>query len=55
MKKLRLRSLVVLVHGTNRSPRLAERKPGRPDLSLDDILTGQSQTWKTCGILGNFC
>jgi len=33
MKKLRLTSLVVLVHGTNRSPRSAEQRPGRPELS----------------------
>jgi len=30
MKKLRLPSLVVLVHGTNRSPRSAEHRPGWP-------------------------
>jgi len=33
MKKLRLPSLVVLVRGTNRLPRLAEWWPGRPELS----------------------
>ena len=32
MKKLHLPSLVVLVRGTNRSPRSAERRPGRPEL-----------------------
>ena len=33
MTKLRLPSLVVLVHGANRSPHSAKRRPGRPELS----------------------
>jgi len=35
MKKLRLPSLVVLVRGMNRSPRSAERRPGRPVIVSD--------------------
>jgi len=46
MKKLRLRSLFVLVRGTSRSPSSAERRPGRPELSA----TVQAMLLKWAGL-----
>ena len=48
IEKLRRPSLVVLVHGTNRSPRTTERRPERPETSATAWTWTTSDTVKGC-------
>ena len=54
MKKLCLPSLVALVRGTNRSPLLAERRPGWPELShrlhYDNIGKSSPGSFNECNL-----